>query len=90
MILTLTLWQKKASGFPSRAGQGRFEDPDRETFAAGIARLLATVEPNARPFQLVAQVGDSSRSLQLGGDDEPEWVVDELWKAYRALLGVNG
>lgn len=89
-MLTLTLWQKKASGYPTRAGQGRLEEPSLEMLGPAIARLMSMVEPTAKPFQIVAQMGDSSRGFQLGQGWEEERIVDELWKNYQSLVGVNG
>lgn len=90
MLLTLTLWQKKATGLPTRAAQGRLEEPSLETFGSAVAQLLTKVEPTAKPFQIVVQIGDSSRGIQLGQGWTDERVVTELWENYRNLVGVNG
>ena len=90
MVTTLTLWQKKATGHPTRAGEGRLQDPSVEEFDAAITKLLTMVDPNATPFQIVAQVGDSSRGFQLGQGWTDERVKTELWTGYRSLAGVNG
>jgi len=84
------MWQKKKVGHPTRAGEGRLEDPTLEAFDAAITHLLGTVEAGAQPFQLVARVGDSSRAFQLGQDWNPEQVKAELWGQYRGLFDVNG
>lgn len=90
MVLTLTLWQKKASGFPSKAGQGRLEEPSVEMIGTAVERLMTMVEPSAKPFQIVAQMGDSSRAFQLDQGWSDEQVAAELWKNYQGLVGVNG
>ena len=90
MVLTLTLWQKKASGYPTRAAQGRLEDPTEETFGAAVLHLLTQIEPTAKPFQIVAQMGDSSRGFQLGQGWTDEHITTELWKNYQSLVRVNG
>ena len=90
VLLTLTVWQKKKSGYPTRAGEGRLEDPTAETFGAAVERLLTTVEAGATPFQIVARVGDSSRGFQLGQGWTDERVKTELWEGYQTLVGVNG
>lgn len=90
MLLTLTLWQRKMSGFPTRAGQGRLEEPSVERFNAAIVHLMTMVEPNAKPFQIVVQVGDSSRGFQLDQDWSVERIAAELWNRYTVLVGVNG
>ena len=89
-MLTLTLWQKKAAGYPTRAGQGQLDEPSIETFTSAVSHLLTMVEPNAKPFQIVAQMGDSSRGFQLEQGWTHERVVADLWKDYQSLVGVNG
>ena len=90
MVLVLTLWQKKASGYPTRAGESRLEDPTEARFGKAVAELLGTVESNAKPFQIVAQMGDSSRAHQMETGVADEEVAAELWKGYQSLVGVNG
>lgn len=90
MVLTLTLWQKKSTGHPTLAGQGRLLDPTMETFEAAIAKLLTMTEPSCKPFQLVAQMGDSSRGFQLEQGWSHERIISELWKSYQSLIHVNG
>ncbi len=90
MLLTLTIWQKKKSGYPTRAGEGRLEDPSVEAFGAAIDRLMTMVESEALPFQIVARVGDSSRGFQLGQGWSDDRVKSELWVGYRNLVGANG
>ncbi len=90
MTLVLTVWQKKPSGHPTRAGEGLLQDPSEELFGATVERLLGTVDASCQPFQIVARVGDSSRALQM----EPGWTGErasaELWSRYRGLADVNG
>lgn len=90
MVLTLTVWQKKRSGHPTRAGEGRLEDPSQESFDRAVAQLLGTVEPAALPFQIVAQVGNTSRGLQLGQGWSEDRVATELWDGYRLMARMNG
>ncbi len=90
MMLVLTMWQKKASGHPTRAGEGLLDDPTEATFAAAVDKLLETVDPTSQPFQIVAQVGDSSRGVQLGQGWTEERVRSELWNGYQSLASVNG
>ncbi len=89
-VLTLTLWQKKASGFPTRAAEGTLEEPTVDAFKEAVARLLAMAEPNAKPFQIVARMGDSSRGFQLGQGWSEEQIATELWEKYQGLMGVVG
>ena len=90
MALTLTLWQKKASGYPTRAGDVRVDDPTLPNFERAISHLLTLVESNAQRFQIVAQVGDSSRGFQLDQGRTDEEIAAELWAGYQTLVGVNG
>jgi hypothetical protein len=90
MVLTLTVWQKKKSGHPTRAAEGRLEDPTEESFDAAVAHLLNRVDPAAQPFQIVAQVGDSSRGFQLGQGWSEVRIKEELWAGYRTLAKTNG
>ena len=90
MALTLTLWQKKASGYPTRAGDIRVDEPSLAAFERAVPHLLSQVEPNAQRFQIVAQVGDSSRGFQLDQGRTDEEIAAELWTGYQSLVGVNG
>ena len=90
MALTLTLWQKKASGYPTRAGDVRLDVPTEQAFVTAVTQLLGMVEPNAQRFQIVAQVGDSSRGFQLDQGRTDSEIAAELWKGYQSLVGVNG
>ncbi len=91
MVITLTVWQRKRSGgHPTRAAEGRLESPTEESFAEMVEKLLGSIEPEQTPFQIVAQVGNSSRALQLEKGANSELVSGELWCQCARLAGVNG
>ena len=90
MVLTLTVWQKKKSGHPTRAAEGHLEDPSVESFEAAVSQLLSRVDPAALPFQIVASVGDSSRGFQLSPGWNDAEIKTELWQGYRKIMKTNG
>ena len=90
MTLTLTIWQKKGALRPTRAGVDLLDDPSVEAFDDAVTDLLATVVLPEAPFQIVAQVGCSSRGFQLGQGWSDERIKSELWTGYQSLTGVNG
>ena len=90
MVLTLTMWQKKRSGLPTRAGQGKLEDPTVEAFDAAVTRVLATVEPGATGFQIVCSVGDSSRGFPLTDGKSDAELKAALWEGYCLMSAANG
>ena len=81
--MTLTVWQNKKGLHPTRAGTECLENPDEAEFDAAIARLLATVGEEATPFQIVAQVGHSSRAFQFGKDPLDGQAGAKLWADYQ-------
>lgn len=90
MDLTLTMWQKKGTTHPTRAAQMYLADPTAERFDAEVAALLNNVAAPAKPFQIVAEVGNSSRGIQLGQGWSDARITSELWDGYRTLANVNG
>ena len=90
MVLTLTLWQSKRGSRPTKAGEGRLLDPSVEAFDAAVSELLGTVEATATPFQIVAQVGASSRGIQFVEGWTDVHIKTELWTRYQGLTAVNG
>ncbi|RYG26527.1 hypothetical protein EON82_02925 [bacterium] len=90
MDLTLTLWQKRGTTHPTRAGETFLTDPTAVGFDLAVAALLGGVEAPAKPFQIVAQVGNSSRGVQLGQGWSDARITSELWDGYLTLANVNG
>ena len=90
MDLTLTIWQKRGTTFPSRGAERLLSDPNAETFDAAVGSLLGGIEAPSKPFQIVAQVGNSSRGIQLGQGWSDARVTSELWDGYLTLANVNG
>ena len=88
--MTLTVWQSKKGLHPTRAGAESLENPSEVEFDAAIARLLSTVSAEAAPFQIVAQVGQSSRAFQFGQGPKDEQAAERLWADYVRLAAVNG
>lgn len=85
VTLTLTVWQKRKVGMPTCAGEGRIVDPVRRSFDSAVKTLLAMVDKDASPFQIVAQVGDTSRSFQFRDGWNEDQVLQELWTGYTSI-----
>lgn len=90
MDLILTVWQKKGTTYPTRSGERFLSEPTADLFDEAVALLLSEVALPAKPFQIVAQVGNSSRGIQLGQGWSDARVTAELWHGYRTLANVNG